>query len=371
MGFLNQPNRAMTWAGRLAAALSMLGQLLRAFLKAIFLAPAVVILSPFNVFASDPALIAAAKKEGNLVVYGCDPPQTPVYLDAFKKVYPEIKISSYVAGCWQIYNRHVTERGSKKQAADVFFSLEDVLTKMQSEGLLDPYRSPELKNFPTSAAPAGANYQRVKTLILGLGANRDHLKGMKPPQDWFDFANPKPEWEGQITFFDPRLSSAAFSLLATLYQNFGEDKTFAIYQGLIKSRAELTPTTPAGLTKMLSGEKPLMFYVVNNHYSGAVAKGAPIDFILPKSGTIATPFSLAVTKDAPHPAAAKLFVNFMMNEVQDIIVKANEYALRNGSAPPQGMPNLSTVKILPLDIAAALKDQTYLIELWQRATGIR
>jgi iron(III) transport system substrate-binding protein len=324
-----------------------------------------------DAFASDPALIAAAKKEGSLVVYGCDPPQTPVYLDAFKKLYPEIKVSSYVAGCWQIYNRHITERNAGKQAADAFFSLEDVFTRMQNEKLLDPYHSPELKNFPADAAPAGKDYQRVKTLILGVGANKAYLNGMQPPTDWMDFANPKKEWQNQITFYDPRTSSAAFSLLATLYQNFGEQQTVAIYQGLIRAGAELTPTTPAGLAKMLSGEKPLMFYVVNNHYSGAVAKGAPLEFIVPKSGTVSTPFSVAVLAGAPHPAAAKLFVDFMMSDAQAIIVKANEYALRNGSTPPQGMPKLSAVKVLPLDIDAALRQQTQLIEIWQHATGIR
>ncbi len=324
-----------------------------------------------NTFATDAATIAAAKKEGSLVVYGCDPPQTPVYIDAFKKLYPEIKVTSYLAGCWQIYNRHVAERTANRQTADVFFSLEDVLLKMQDETLLFSYLSPELKNFPDSAAPKGMNFQRVKVLILGFGANKAHLNGIQPPQDWHDFANPKKEWQGQFTFYDPRTSSAAFSLLAALYQNFGEEKTVAIYQGLMKAGAELAPTTPAGLAKMMSGEKPLMFYVVNNHYSGAVAKGAPLEFILPKSGTVHLPFSVAVLKDAPHPAAAKLFVDFMMNEVQTIVQQANEYALRKGIPPPQGMPELATVKVLPLDVGAALKNQTKLIEVWQRATGIR
>jgi len=324
-----------------------------------------------HAWAADPQLEAAAKKEGSLVVYGCDPPQTPVYLEAFKKRYPGIQVSSYLAGCWQIYNRHVTERGAHKQAADVFFSLEDVLTRMQDEGLLEPYRSPELKNFPESAAPAGKDYQRVKQLILGIASNKAYLNGVQPPQDWFDFANPKPEWQGLITFYDPRTSSAAFSLLAALYQNFGEEKTMAIYQGLVKSGAELAPTTPAGLSKLLSGEKPLMFYVVNNHYSGAVAKGAPLEFAVPKSGTVASPFSVAVLKDAPHSAAARLFVDFMMSDVQDIVQKANEYAMRKGAAPPRGMPDLGSVKTLPLDISAALRDQEKLIGVWKRATGIQ
>jgi len=321
--------------------------------------------------ASDPELEAAARKEGSLVVYGCDPPQTPVYLAAFKKRYPEINVTSYLAGCWQIYNRHVTERGAGKQAADVFFSLEDVLTRMQDEGLLDPYRSPELKNFPAYAAPEGKHFQRVKALILGITANQAYLKDVPLPQDWFDFADPRKEWREQITFYDPRTSSAAFSLLAALHQNFGEEKTRSIYRGLIESGAELAPTTPAGLSKLLSGEKPLMFYIVNNHYSGAVAKGAPLQFIVPKSGTVVSPFSVSVLKDAPNPAAAKLFVDFMMNEVQDIVQDANEYALRNGSRPPKGMPDLAEVKTLPLDVAAALKEQKQLIEMWKDATGIR
>jgi iron(III) transport system substrate-binding protein len=324
-----------------------------------------------TVWAASAELEAAARKEGSLVVYGCDPPQTPVYLDAFKKKYPEIAVSSYLAGCWQIYNRHVTERGAGKQAADVFFSLEDVLTRMDQEKLLDSYHSPELRNFPPSAAPPGVNFQRVKELILGIAANKAYLSGVQPPQDWFDFAAPHKDWQGLITYYDPRTSSAAFSLLATLYQNFGEEKTMSIYKGLVQSGAELTPTTPAGLSKLLSGEKPLMFYVVNNHYSGAVAKGAPLQFIVPKSGTVATPFSVSVLKDAPHPAAAKLFVDFMMSDVQDIVQKANEYALRNGAKPPQGMPDLATLKTLPLDVAAALKNQDKLIEVWKRSTGIQ
>ncbi|MGE0801075.1 MAG: ABC transporter substrate-binding protein [Lautropia sp.] len=321
--------------------------------------------------ASDPALIAAAKKEGALVVYGCDPPQTPIYLDAFKKKYPEIKVSSYIAGCWQLYNRNENERKAKAQAADVFFALEDVLSRMQKENLLERYASPELEHFPAYAKPEGKAYVRVKTLILGIASNPSYLKGVEPPRDWPDFANPRDDWRNQITYYDPRTSSAAFTLLATLHQNLGEARTAEIYRGLVKSGAELTPTTPAGVAKLLSGEKPLMFYIVNNHYSGAVAKGAPVQFIVPTSGTVAMPFSVALLKDAPHSAAARLFIDFMMSEVQGIVQKANEYPLRTGVATPQGMPDLSKVKLMPVDIDKALEQQAQLIKFWQDTTGIR
>ena len=88
--------------------------------------------------ASDAALVAAAEQEGSLTLYGCDPPQTPLYVARFKQLYPKIQVSTYVAGCWQIYNRHVTERGARRQAADVFFATEDVMTKMSGEHLFSP-----------------------------------------------------------------------------------------------------------------------------------------------------------------------------------------------------------------------------------------
>ena len=320
--------------------------------------------------AESTSLVTAAEQEGGVMLYGCDPGQTPVYAEAFQKKYPKIKITSYVAGCWQIYNRDVAEGQAGRQTADVFFATEDTMSKMDDEHLLDDYRSPELKSFPAYAQPAGSNYARAKVLILGMTANRDYTKGMPVPQDWFDFANPPKAWDGQVSYYDPRTSSAASSLLAALYQDFGPDKTASIYQGLVASGAALAPTTPAGLSRLLSGEQPIMFYVVNNHYSGAVAKGAPLDFIVPKSGTVALPFDIASLAKAPHPNAAHLFVDFMLSDVQQIIQRANEYALRDGSSPPEGMPDLKTVKLLPYDIKAALADQDKLIAWWQQVTGI-
>lgn len=320
--------------------------------------------------ARDEALIAAAKSEGQVTVYGCDPLQTPVYIEQFKRLYPEIRVTSYLAGCWQIYNRHTSERAAGRQVADVFFSIDDAMSKAQAEHLLQPYRSPELEHFPKVAVPEGKDYVLAKILIFGITTNRDFVKGIALPKDWIDFATPDLAWKGLISYYDPRTSSAAFSLLAALNQNLGPDKTAAIYKGLVASGAALAPTTPAGLSKLLSGEQPIMFYSVNNHFGGAVAKGAPLDFTLPASGTVAINFAIAPLAGAPHPAAAKLFIDFMLNEAQRTIADANEYALRTGSKSPNGLPPLDKIKLLPLDVEKALAQQKELIDWWQNVTGI-
>lgn len=320
--------------------------------------------------AADRALVEAAEREGRLVVYGCDPGETPGYIAKFQSLYPKIKVSSYLGGCWQIYNRHVNERSAGRPVASVFFSIDDAMGKLQDEGGLAPYTSPEAAHFPASARPAGKDYTLLKVLLIGMATNRDYTKDTPIPTDWFDFANPPAAWQDRISFYDPRTSSAALSLLAALYQNFGPERTASIYQGLHRAGAELEPTTPAGMAKLLSGEKPIMFYLINNHFGGAVDKGAPLTFTVPKSGGVAINFAIALLKDAPQPNAAKLFIDFMLNECQEYIASRNEYALREGMPAPKGLPALSSVRLLPLDVPKALADQKELIAFWQKAAGI-
>ena len=122
------------------------------------------------------------------------------------------------------------------------------------------------------------------------------MKGEPTPQDWNDFANPPAQWKDKISFYDPRTSSLAFTVLATLHQQLGADGARKIYAGLRSMNAELSSSTPAGTTKLLSGEKPIMFYILTNQYGATVAKGAPLVFNVPKSGAIGTHFGVATLR---------------------------------------------------------------------------
>lgn len=324
-----------------------------------------------EVSAADPRLVEAAEREGQLMIYGCDVSETPMQIKRFTELYPKIKVSSYVAGCWQIYNRHASERAAGKVLADLFYATEDVLSKLDGEGGLQPYDSPELKNFPKSARPAGTNYTIYKAILAGLTANMDVMTGARTPSDWMDFAAPPPEWKDKISFYDPRTSSAAFAVLATLYQNLGPQKAGEIYTGMRKSGAELAATTPAGVSKILSGEKPIMFYILTNQYGVVKAKGAPLEFTIPKSGAIAFGLGVATVKDTPRSNAAHLFIDYMLTTGQDVLVKRAEYGLRNDAPPPKGLPRLSDIKIMPTDVAHALKEQKKLLAWWQEQTGVK
>lgn len=341
------------------------------FRPALLFVVAFASVAPSAAPAADPRLVQAAEREGQLTIYGCDVSETPMQIKRFSELYPKIKVSSYVAGCWQIYNRHTTERGAGKPLADLFFATEDVLSKLDSEAGLRAYESPELKDFPKFARPAGSNYTLHKVILAGLTANTKEMKGQRTPTDWSDFAAAPAEWKDKVSFYDPRTSSAAFAVLATLHQNLGEAKAGAVYAGLRRLGAELSATTPAGVAKVLSGEKPIMFYILTNQFGVVTEKGAPLEFTVPKSGAVSFGLGVAAVKEAARPNAAQLFIDYMLSEGQKVVTARAEYALRNGAPPPKGLPALRDVKIMPTDVAKALADQKRLIAWWQEQTGIK
>ena len=81
---------------------------------------------------------------------------------------------------------------------------------------------------------------------------------------------------------------------------------------------------------------------------------------------------IAVTKDAPHPAAARLFVDYSLSpEGQAILVNSGAYGVGIGAPSPKDQPAFSTAKILPYnDVAKALRERDAIIHLWQEAFGI-
>src|ERR1043166_7708407 len=88
------------------------------------------VLSDRTAWAVDPALVTAAEQEGQLALYNCDIGESPVQVKRFNELYPKIKVTTYVASCWQTHNRHAAERGAGRPIADAFIATDDVFMKM-------------------------------------------------------------------------------------------------------------------------------------------------------------------------------------------------------------------------------------------------
>jgi iron(III) transport system substrate-binding protein len=342
---------------------------LRAAFAAVAVLGACLVAAPDLARAADPALVAAAEKEGELVVYGGDISETPHQIKRFMEVYPKIKATFVTAGGWQLYNRYMSEHSAGQAVADAFTNVEDTLLTLDAGGHLAEFKSDALKDFPSSIQVG--NFVRTKLGYAALVSNTSQMKGLPVPDDWTSFINAPKVWEDRVAYVDPRGSSVAFMVLAAMYQTFGEEKAKQIYTGLKSTRPEVSMNTPASVTKLVSGERPLMMYILTNHVGDALRKGAPLEFTIPTSGAVPFYFAAGVLKNAKHPNAARLYLEYLLDQGQDVIISRGEYSMRSNAPAPKGLPPLDKVKFINFDLKKALADQKKLIAWWQDVTGIQ
>ena len=92
------------------------------------------------------------------------------------------------------------------------------------------------------------------------------------------------------------------------------------------------------LDQVIAGEYAIGIMMFNHHAVISARQGAPVEW-LPFSPSLVTVNTVSVMKDAPHPNAAKLFVDFMMSEEGQAIFRDNDYLPTNPLVKPR-VPNL-------------------------------
>jgi iron(III) transport system substrate-binding protein len=97
--------------------------------------------------------------------------------------------------------------------------------------------------------------------------------------------------------------------------------------------------------------------------------GAPIGLIYPTEGTAITLDGSAIIKNAPHPNAAKLFLDFTVSkEMQELMVdRFGRRSVRRDVGSPAGLPALDKIKAIEYDLNYAATNRTQLLKRFQDA----
>lgn len=318
----------------------------------------------------DAALVEAAEKEAQLVVYG-DLFTVQILVKSFNAKYPKIRVTTATGDAWQIYNRFISENQAGRPVMDVFWQAEDTIITASQAGTLAELNFSEKDQLLDMALPVkGNNYFRANGQLNVLAWNRQSLGSAPTPKDWTDFVDPNPAWDGLIATTNPASSSATFAMMASLYQHYGPEKGGDILKGLRKAKTELVASMGVMTTKLQTGERPLDFFTNTNAAAGLIRQGVPVEIRVAASGAVAQFNAVAISKVAPHPNAARLFVEHGLGkEAQTDLMKASAYPVRKDVATPEGLPKLTEVKLLKLDLAEALRTRDDILKWWQASTG--
>jgi iron(III) transport system substrate-binding protein len=269
---------------------------------------------------SEAELVAAAKKEGEGVLYTVTVPEpTDNMLAAFTKKYG-IKIDIQKLTGAALAQRFSAEYAADKHIADLFVSSDPAFPRdaMKKGWLTSADELPALKDWPKSANQNGlasvASYPYV--LVWNTNIVKDGLKSFEELND--------PKWRGKVLVGDPRVLASARLWYVAILEKYGEG-----FLRDLGKHAVYSPSVVPGMQQLAAGS--MAVYAPAPHLSVAdiIAKGAPINFALTEPVTLSQP-SAGIPAKAPHPNVGRLLLNFWMTrEGQEVYAKGG-YTLLPG-----------------------------------------
>jgi ABC-type Fe3+ transport system substrate-binding protein len=285
-------------------------------------------------------LYARAKDEKTLVLYGGGPaaPYERMAKD-FGERYPGITVA-VTGGFSNILDRKIDEQlAAKKLDVDMaFFQTAQDFVAWKKAGALLPFKPDDYDKIDPRFRDEDGAFTTTSVILLTYAYNTRLVAPTDVPKSALDFL--KPQFAGKVVTAYPADDDATLYVFDTIERTYGSDymmKYMAQKPNFIQGHLDVLRSVADGAN--------LVTFDSTSSTTGALKKaGQPIEFAFPADGPIPTFFVTAgIFKDAPHPNAAKLFLDWYMEKEQQ--GRLGTYSARTDVDPPPGLKPLSAYKI--------------------------
>lgn len=268
-------------------------------------------------------LIEGAKKEGKVNFYTgliVDQVVRPVK-DAFEKEYPFLQIEFFRGNSERVAQKVLTEYQAKRYEVDVI-SGSAAATMVQRAGYMQRFYSPHLAEYPAELKDPKGFWGSTNVYFMTLGYNTRSVKASELPKTYEDLLHPR--WKGQAMWSTSR-GSGAPQFIGNIFMTMGQEAGKAYIQKLKQQNiAKSTASARQILDLVIAGEYPMAIQIFNHHAYISKAAGAPVEW-QPLEPVTATNNSVGLAKNAPHPHASMLFLDFMLSKKGQRVFQQSNY----------------------------------------------
>jgi len=280
--------------------------------------------------------LRAADAEGQLTLYGCCYEYDRI-LEGFNKKYPKIKVTTVLGPGGQLGARVLAERRGEKYLPDVFSAgantIHDALYKAQA---LEPIKPtlilPEVIDASKWYEGEHRYIDPEKRFIFAFVANSqsgqvqyNRAQQVNPAEfnSFWDLLNPK--WKGKMASLDP----TTFGMGAALQFFYYHPELGPAFLRKLYGEMQVTVSRDARqMTDWLaSGKFPLCIRCnAGSEVGKAKEQGLPIGSLDTESwkeggSSSAAGGTLGIPSRAPHPNAAKVFINWFLSREGQIALQ--------------------------------------------------
>lgn len=259
-------------------------------------------------------VIEAAKKDGELVVYGsCEEQHVAACAQHFQELFG-IETSYQRLSTGEVESKVEEENGNP--SADVWFGgTTDPYNVAVTKGILEPYEAKNASHLISDKfRDADGNWYGIYKGILGFFYNKDELerKGLDAPQDWPDLLDEK--YKDLIWMSNYNTAGTAKLILNTVIQKYGHDDGIKYLVNLDKNVQVYTKSGSGPSKNVGTGECTIgigflhdaIYQIVDNGYEN-------IGLVIPSSGASYEVGATAIFKGCKHENAAKLWIEYALS----------------------------------------------------------
>ena len=286
-------------------------------------------------------ILEGAKREGKVVFYSgmIENQALRPMADAFRKKYPFVAVDYWRGDSRALVQKALTERRAGRVTGDILESTGGAEALIRA-GAVEPFYTPSAAAFPKGYVDPNRMWAASRLDYFGIAYNTRQVSQAEVPKTYDELLNPK--WKGAIAWrADSEVGAILF--IAGVLREMGKDKGEAYLKQLASQRIiNYAGSARALVDRVGEGEYKLALEIYAHHPLISKAKGAPLDtqMLNPVPSALST---IQLTKNAPHPNAAMLFIDYMLSKEGQGVLRQAQYLSPN----PEVETDPSLRKIIP------------------------
>jgi ABC-type Fe3+ transport system substrate-binding protein len=277
-----------------------------------------------NTAEVDAGLVEAARKEGAIVWYSgmiINQIVRPM-VEAFETKYPGIKVQYSRASGNDNALKILNDARARRPLADLYDG-SSALNALLDSGLVAEFRPVEAARYAADRKDPGGLWSCPNIYYYTAAYNTNLVSAAEAPQSYDDLLDPK--WKGHIAWTYDLTAGGPPGFIHNILTIKGQDKGIAYLREFAKQVPVVIPAAQrVVLDKVIAGEYPIALMTLSYHSTISAAQGAPIQW-LKMPPMVAGPNTVSVLKNAPHPNAARLLIEFLLSRQGQEIMAANDY----------------------------------------------
>jgi iron(III) transport system substrate-binding protein len=288
----------------------------------------------------DQALVSAGKDEGDLTAYlAIEQEPFEEWAQAFKSK-TGVNVSSQRLAANSLFEKWQQENQAGNNQADIIiFPDPSLLAEADKRGWIADY-TPQSDSKYGELKKSGRWYA-VYTAAEAIIFNTDKVS----PEDAAKLRSEKyaalfdSSWNGRTATYVPHLSGRVYATYYRLVQEHG----WGYVEKLAATHPAFEESGVTAVQDVVSGERSVLIAGgADSIADRPVADGAPIEFTYPDP-TTAVPVYIAIAANAPHPAAARLFMEWATSDkgLSSMATIANATPAHDGIPDTRAAPKQS------------------------------